>query len=133
MSKKSVTEYEKLRAIWYKKLDKAGFKDIERDEDNLKSWTATKVNRSLHSWESKEAYYQMATNFLSDYTFASNTEKLIWEYHAEGISTRDIAKLLKNKVKTMVVSRTTMWATVRRLEKIMKKMYLSGYENKYNE
>lgn len=129
--KKPLSEYEKLRAIWYKKLEKEGFVDIESDEDNLKSWSAKfSSRRSQDVWQAKEAYYHMATNFLNDYQFESAFEKKVWEYHAEAISIRDIVKLLRKKTKVMVINRAFIWSTVNRLETSMKKMYLSGYISK---
>ena len=132
MAKKPVTEYEKLRAVWYKKLEKEGFVDIESDEDNLKSWSAKFATpKSQELMESKAAYYHMATHFLNDYQFESALEKTILEYHTEAISVRDIAKLLRKKTKVMTLDRNVVWKTVKRLETIMKKMYMSGYMESY--
>ena len=130
MPKKPESDYEKLRAVWYKKLEREGFEDIETDENNLKSWTATKVRRSQDLWQAKEAYYQMAANLLNDYKFESNVEKWIWEYHADGVSVRDIVKLLKRRTKVSLIGRGLVWTTIKRLEASMKAMYLSGYENR---
>ena len=129
--KKPITEYEKLRAIWYKKLEKEGFVDIETDENNLKSWSAKFASkRSQDLWQAKEAYYYMATNFLNDYKFESSFEKIVWEYHTNAISIRDIVKLLRKKTKVTPINRTFIWSIVNRLETTMKKMYLSGYTNR---
>lgn len=127
------SEYAKLKALWYKKLKDEGFDDIEQDEDNLKSWSAKFVREGspLELIESKTAYYQMATNFLNDYDFETELEKIIWTYHSEAISYRNIAKLLKES-KVIETNRTTIWQIVKRLGESMKKMYLSGYA-KHNE
>lgn len=131
MFKKPITEYDKLRAVWYKKLEKEGFQDIETDEHNLKSWSAKFASRkSQELWQAKEAYYYMATNFLNEYAFDSALEKTIWEYHTEAISIRDIVKLLRKKTKVMIINRSSIWTTINRLETTMKKMYLSGYVNR---
>lgn len=42
-------------------------------------------------YESKVSYYQWARSKLNDGRFDSEKDKLIWEYHAEGLSTRQIS------------------------------------------
>ena len=129
-------EYNKIRAVWYKKLKDEGFEDIEQDEDTLKSWSSTHFNKKGFSPEyrmSKIEYYQMATNFLNDYTFESNLDKIIWEYHAEAISTRDIAKLLTAAKIKKKMSHWPVFCVIKRLEEAMKRMYLSGYQKQYEQ
>ncbi len=132
--KKPLTEYEKQRDIWYKKLKKEGFDDIESNEDNLKSWSSRfATKRSVELQQDREAYYTMATTFLNSYAFESPLEKAIWEYHVEAISIKDIAKLLrKAKVRKIAgkykVDHNSVWSVVSKLEKAMKRIYLSGYE-----
>ncbi len=110
--------YKELKAIWYKKLEKSGFEDIESDEDHLKSWTADRVKKHIHTWREREQYYYMATEFLDTYKFETPLEKTIWEYHANGISVRDIVILLsKVRIKT---NRDAVWLTIRRLVNRMK-------------
>lgn len=123
------SEYEKLKAVWYKKLKDEGFQDIETDEDNLKTWSSrfsSKKAREL--WRAKEAYYYMATNFLNDYSFDSNLEKVIWEYHSNAMSVRNIAKLLNKSTYSKKLSKEAVWLIVRKLEASMKRMYLPSYE-----
>ena len=130
MGKKKQLSYEDLKKIWYAKLAKKkdslypdGFKDIEKDEDNLKEWsTAFTKKKSLDSWQAKQTYYNMADSFLHDHVFATRLDQIIWEYHANGISVRDIADTL-NKVRRKKTNRTTVWLAVKRLEAIMLKMY----------
>lgn len=118
------SDYDKLRAVWYKKLKDDGFEDIESDDHNLKVWSSKFARKkTLVSWQAKAAYYYMAENFLRDYKFVSNREKVIWEYHANALSIREITRLLKKvRIKT---SRMAVWRIVIRLEKIMKKMYMN--------
>jgi hypothetical protein len=136
--KSELTEYDKLRAIWYKKLEEEGFEDIESDENNLKIWSATRFasKKSQDVSQGKEAYYYMATHFLNDYPFESKVEKLIWEYHADGHSVKDIVIILKKRrfkklLQWSAVNRTAVNTIINRLEKTMKNMYLSGYQATY--
>lgn len=101
-------EFKKLKKEWYDRLEEAGFKDIEQDEDNLKVWTTTKINSiiygrnkskyniqtTLSRIEDKKAYYDLATQFLNDYQFTDKTLKIIWALHAEGSSHREISLAL---------------------------------------
>ena len=123
MAKK--TEYEKQKAVWYAKLKAEGFDDIEQDEDNLKIWTSHFFKRksNIDLIESKIEYSHMTTSFLHEYTFKTELDKIIWTYHNEAISVRDIAKLLA-EAKIANVSHVTIWNTVERLIEEMKKMYL---------
>lgn len=112
--------------MWYKKLAKSGFEDIETDEQHLKVWSSKFARKtSLDSWQAKASYYTMATNFLNDYPFETPRERIIWEYHANGLSVRDIAITL-NKVarsRRTKTNRTTVWLAVKRLESIMYRLY----------
>lgn len=114
----------RLKELWHQKLKDSGFEDIETTDGRLKRWAYDYArDRSLWSWEAKEAYYRMARYFLNDYEFKTSRERIIWEYHAEGISIRDIVKLLK-KARLKGVYRRIVWETVHRLEVTMKKMYI---------
>jgi hypothetical protein len=120
------SEFNKLKALWYKKLERSGFKDIEQDEVYFKNSNVSVIDQRRVTWQSQAEYYQMATDFLNVHPFKSRVERIIWEYHANGISTRDIADIL-NKVRKNKILRMTVWRIVKRLEIIMKKMYLVGH------
>lgn len=127
--KAPLTEYDKIRAVWYKRLEEDGFYDIEQDDNNLKVWSLSFVRkRPLELMESREAYYHMARKFLNDYAFADAKERYIWEQHAEGFGTREIAKTLLTsfQVKT---NRTSVWQIIRRLEIHMKTLYILDYKD----
>lgn len=137
----SDTEYDKLKKIWYKKLakhkDKNGekFEDIEKNEYDFKKNTS--LNRasgrnvsssSRVSQDAKRDYYIMAEHFLNEHEFESRIERIIWEYHANGLSVRNIVKIL-NKVNSKraygnKVYRDRVWKIINTLETLMKKMYL---------
>jgi hypothetical protein len=115
-------DFKKLNDKWQKKLKKSGFEDIEQDEFQLKIWSS-RFGRSKvgEAFDTKSAYYYMATHFLNDYTFQNNTDKLIWKHHADAVSIKDIFKLLK-KMKVKI----TFYAvrrTIVRLEQEMKELY----------
>lgn len=128
------SDFNKLKAKWYAKLAKSNFKDIEKNEYELiepsSIFTRTK-GRSESSltevgWAAKRDYYNMATDFLAVHPFESKIDRIIWEYHANGLSCRDIAATL-NKVRKKKTDKTSVWEIVHKLEVIMKKMYLVGF------
>lgn len=121
-----------IQKKWYAKLKKSGFEDAERPEGDrfaLKNPSeACKRDIVIKDYYAKLEYYSMARKFIHDYKFESNLEKVIWEYHSEGVSVRNIAKLLK-KVKVMKPNKDNVALIVARLADEMKKMYLVGYLN----
>lgn len=118
--------FKKLQATWYAKLKDEGFEDIERSEDMLKVWSTTFTMAVPNSstpiqLAAKESYYRFATHFLNEYKFEKDRDKVIWEYHSNGISMRNIAELLKKvNIKT---NRQCVCDTINDLTIIMKKMY----------
>lgn len=128
-------EYERQKEIWYKKLKDTGFDDIEVNYKNLEhirelpeafrqhSLPQTQVFNQIKR-ESTVAYYNMATTFLNDYPFQSERDRVIWEYHSNGLTIREIANLLKD-AGLPNVSRNPIWQTIKRLETEMKSLYLS--------
>lgn len=122
MTKKK-TEYERVRDHWYKKLENEGFKDIEHHDGSINIGLPRSVN-----WSDEELrqitqdYYCMAYHFLNQYQFEDELERIVWEYHAEGLSVRDIAATLK-KV-NINTSKDRVWRIVKRLETAMKELYL---------
>lgn len=111
----------KLQAEWYKKLKNEGFVDIEQDEDTLKTWASSdfteKTRQASTLYSQRAEYYYMANHFLNKYAFEDDKERIVWEYHSNGISIRNIAKILtKNGLKA---SRDTIWRTIKTLKKEM--------------
>lgn len=101
-----------LKREWYKKLKKEGFDDIEADETRLKTWSSGTGSPYRNTYKYKENmfdakadYYRLAEHFLNEHRFKNNTERTIWEYHANGIGFRSIVDIyseLKIKQKITV-------------------------------
>jgi hypothetical protein len=124
-SKKPPTEYDKLRAIWYKKLEESGFEDIEQDDDKLKAWSSRFAHDNVRQlMEDRQPYYRLCDRFLNEFKFDSNFETVIWEYHSNGLSNKQIDKLFK-ETKAFKTNRHTIWLIIKRLEKTMLTMYVS--------
>lgn len=121
-------KFKELQKKWYKKIEKEGFKDIETDEDHLKEWDSHIFSRySPHIMASKEEYFRLAGQFSNSYEFESLRERLIWEYHAEGLSFNEISEKLKKRG-YKVHSRSSMHIIVKKLADEMFKRY--GITNK---
>lgn len=125
---KKLSDFDKLKAKWYKKLEKSGFEDIESSEDRLKSYSNKFARKdeymnSVDTWETKAEYYYIAEYFLNTHKFNSKLEKSIWEYHANGISVRNIVNILK-KVR-IETNKIVVWDTINRLRKIMRRQYVN--------
>ncbi len=67
-------ELKRLQKIWYKKLERAGFDDIEQDELFFKVGSKGVIDKRRVTWEIQAEYYQMASDFLNVYDFASRTK-----------------------------------------------------------
>lgn len=95
MSSKDSPEYKKLRSIWYRKLRKKGFKDIEHAMSQHTGSTSSswyfEAHYSPQQLEEQARYYQLAGQLLHEHPFVSKTEKDIWAMHASGSPVRAIA------------------------------------------
>ncbi len=129
--RRKLSEYEKLKKVWYKKLADSGFVDIESNSDRISSTHVSrfsglkKYGEFSNEWRaSKEMYYRYATSFLNEYQFETELEKTIWEYHSNGMSSRQIALTLKN-VGLFKYGRMAIWRRLQKLKKTMKDMYIN--------
>jgi hypothetical protein len=105
--KQQTKQFELLKKKWYAKLKRAGFVDIEQDEDSLTNWSSSRFlrgknrNKALEDVMdynlSKQEYYRLVGHFLHDHKFENKVDKLIWELHSEAISYRKIVSKLKHK------------------------------------
>jgi hypothetical protein len=82
-----------LKSEWADYLKRAGFEDIEAGDsliEPLGSSNFTKLtgNQSQEVFSAQLNYYQWARSKLNDGHFHSDRDKLIWEYHTEGMSLR---------------------------------------------
>jgi hypothetical protein len=117
-------DFKKLKAKWYKKLkDETDFVDIEYEDGSMTSCLPRSPrNKIPYQQELIRDYYYMCYHFLNEHDFTTELEKVIWEYHTEGISVRDIVVVLKKiKIKT---DKTTVGEIVKKLGDIMKSRYL---------
>ena len=120
----SKADFKKLQALWYKKAEESGYKDIEYKNGSM-SASHLRSPRQKHAVyrESIAEYYSMCYHFLNEYAFENEVEKVIWEYHTERISARNIALLLQ-KAGIRKKRKTAVWQIIKALEAKMKAKYL---------
>lgn len=106
----------KLQDIWNKKLLKSGFVDAETShysEPWLKRWDSyyalNKLDRpgglasdkfpgiDTKRFRSKREYYRLAEHYANAHIFQSVFCKLVWTNHSEGLSIREIVKIMQDK------------------------------------
>lgn len=122
------TDYERIKDVWYDKLKKSGFKDIEHSDESMNSGRP-RVFRGASAkapveLQAIQDYYCMSYYFLNEYPFDSELDKVMWEYHSNGIAIRGIVKLI-NATQVEKTNRIRVWKTIQKLENIMKGLYLS--------
>lgn len=122
---KPKTEYQKLKAVWDKKLKDSGFVDIEHADGSINSG----VPRSLawkddHLRQIVQDYYTMAYHFLNSHPFECELDKVIWQYHTDGLSVRKIVKVLAEVLPKEKTNKIRVWKTVKSLQTLMKAKYL---------
>ncbi len=100
---------EALIAKWDKKLAKAGFDDIEQrdNKERLKKWHSHYIQARFtpEEYEERRRYFELATHWLNNGTFENGRAKKAWELHTEGLSYREIAKVMrtnKDKINTWI-------------------------------
>lgn len=107
----------KLQQQWYKKLEKAGFQDIE-EFNSPNEMLKRKHNNDFRSrrveqvYSTQLGYFYKAGHFLTNYSFGTALDRAIWAAHADGLSYREIADKLKT-------NRDKVHKAVIRLKKVM--------------
>lgn len=89
--------FKRLKDIWYEKLEKSGFTDIENEDGTLKVEIDPRtLASSMKDKNAKEGYIELATQFLRTHQFSTVLEKRIWDLHCtHGIGAIRIARELK--------------------------------------
>jgi hypothetical protein len=97
-------EFKALQNKWYRKLNKAGFEDIESRNGMLKDYHSKRfAGQDASTFTEKERYYQLASQLVHTYPFPDTTSKTMWRLHAKGESIEYISNALN--LKTEVVSK----------------------------
>lgn len=121
-------KYKQLQEAWYSKLKESGFKDIEYADGSLKSYVPTSFTARDPLMQSvTEEYYRMCYHFLNEYKFESELEKVIWEYHSNGLSARNIYKILTAEGMPKWKSqwkKSSIHKRIKNLVNLMKQRYL---------
>jgi hypothetical protein len=88
------SECRSLRDSWQQHLENSGFQDHEKNGYLKVTINSHETAKDWHDetlFNARVNYYQWARSKLNDARFTSERDRLIWEYHTEGLSSRQIA------------------------------------------
>jgi len=124
--KQQKTKLEEETDFWYKKLKESGFEDIESRNGDIRSCVPRKHRgyAQLLDQMAITEYYEGCREFLNTYQFDSELEKVIWEYHTEGLGAETITKIL-HKINATKYKRTSIENILYNLVRKMKARYVS--------
>lgn len=96
-------EVKRLKKEWYQRLEDEGFKEIENvnhPNSPLLAWHSFIWQKTCPEQKSLiESYYFKARALLHTFEFESESHRLVWELHAEGLSRRQIEKAIATSPK----------------------------------
>lgn len=89
-------KFKKLQDKWYAKLAESGWKDAEYENGDLRAYHGNDFRRKRLQarMPDQAAYYAWATDVLNAYMFETAKEKQIWALHADGLSVREIGRIV---------------------------------------
>lgn len=111
--------YKQLQREWDRRLAKEGFVDAEQRDGNLKTWSSDYYLNYPDETrrEAYAGYFRLAGQFLYSYQFETTVDRLVWEYHSQGKSIREIPKLLwKQRIR---LKKSSVGVIIKRLAKEM--------------
>lgn len=92
----SRSELKAAQKIWYAKLKASGFEDIENEKGHIKKESSFFTKKDVVvQFEPTQVYFYNATQFLNDHKFDNEYDKIVWEHHSNGLSSRKIATAIK--------------------------------------
>lgn len=119
----------RLRNEWYLKLKEDGFIDIEKAQSEEYGSDLKRYNSTQNFKEAQVEYYEKAKEFLLNYEFPNDGEKLVWELHSQGMTERKIIAWLQihgikleihHKTEQSGVSKGHIYRILRKYRDIMK-------------
>lgn len=119
MSKPNDPELLRLRKVWYRKLARMGFDDLEAPfkkkygaYDILKQYAPKKSQLQI---ENIQMYYDTTQWFLRNYEWEEFWDKRIWQYHSQGLKIPEIerktrGRFSRKQIHNLIVKfREQMW------------------------
>lgn len=109
-------EFKRLNKQWRKRLKRSGFKDIERSESQLSSYSY-EIFRNYSPFI--EDYYAKTLNFLNSYKFECETDRFIWKLYCDGCSYRQISTELERSTTHRPLKHAAIGERIKALESLM--------------
>lgn len=126
----STSSLKELKEVWYKKLEASGFNDIEADETRLKTWSSGTGSPYRAAYKYKEMmfdakadYSRYAEHFLNEHKFKNERERIIWEYHTNGMSLRSISEILSQLPSNKKATVNIVRGVIKKLREKMFRLY----------
>lgn len=92
----SRSEFKALQKQWYARLKEEDFQDAENAKGHLRKESSHFTKKEIVAkFESTRTYFYNTTQFLNYHEFANEYEKVVWDYHSNGMSSREIATTLR--------------------------------------
>lgn len=95
--KESCKACELLKKDWYSYLTRSGFEDIEKGLRLARPTEQLNLRMDFSNqttFEAKRNYYAWAQECLTLCSFDSMIDRMIWQYHSEGYSSREIGPIV---------------------------------------
>lgn len=97
MLKETCRHCQLIKKDWYSHLKASGFEDIEKgmrlvDHKTVEDLAYRKDFHTQNQFEAKVNYSLWATQMLELGSFRSMMDQMIWEYHSDGLSRREISE-----------------------------------------
>lgn len=117
-------KFQALRRQWYDKLKKTGFKDLEHTSNNgaVSPYLTRNSTGTLRNQYdvSTVLYFQIVANFATHYPFDSKLDRLIMQFHADGMPYREMSRKIKDLTdSTVKASPATICNRLKTLKTIM--------------
>jgi hypothetical protein len=91
-------EFKELNKKWNKKLEKAGFEDIDPgDTEEIEPQKFTLPGRKTQYEHGSPGYYDLCQKILQNFNFKTEVHKYIFELHMQGRSLREISSEVEKK------------------------------------
>lgn len=124
MRKTDRDAYERLCAVWERRLEAEGLGEIETRTGSLRQPSSELVRAALMQ-DSREEYYRQARAYLHSAWFPPGKETYdVWFQHAEGLSVYEIYENLKEK--HGLTSVNAVWSMVQRIRRSMLEWVSAG-------
>lgn len=123
--KESCTSCKKIKSEWDEYLKSCGFVDIEKTNRHVDLGSTADLGertafKNKITFEAKQNYFIWASQMLNVGKFESVNHQVIWELHADGFTSREIAPVIG-------LDQSNVVRAIKRIENYLKGVTASNY------